>query len=143
MKRLGVLVIAALLGASPGFAQTSKERIDEGVAAYENTFNAGDTATVASFYTEDAVLLPGDGQRIEGKQAIETYHENDAAAGVKDLTVASLEWFESGDVAFDVGDFALTQADGTRLVGRYLVVLQRDDQDTWRFHRVIWNGVSQ
>ncbi|MDX1605431.1 MAG: DUF4440 domain-containing protein, partial [Candidatus Competibacterales bacterium] len=44
---------------------------EELAAAWDEAFNAGDTAAVAAMYAEDARLSPGDGRVLEGRAAVQ------------------------------------------------------------------------
>ncbi len=54
-------------------ANPPREHIDETLVRFVSAFNEGDAATVASFYTEDAALLPPDAQPVNGRDAIQAF----------------------------------------------------------------------
>jgi ketosteroid isomerase-like protein len=58
------------LFAGPASAQSAKESIDAALLTFEQAFNSGDAAAVATHYTEDAALLPPDAARVDGSQSI-------------------------------------------------------------------------
>lgn len=71
MKRLLVLLATvSILGGGPALAQDAEEAVKENLEAWEAAFNAGDGKGLAELYTEDAVLLPPGGERVEGRGKI-------------------------------------------------------------------------
>ena len=71
MKRL--LAILALVALLPTVAMAGEPRahIDDALVKFVAAFNAGDAATVASLYTEDAALYPPGGEHVDGRSAIQ------------------------------------------------------------------------
>jgi uncharacterized protein (TIGR02246 family) len=90
MIKIALPIVMLLLYCSQGFAQTSQERIEQGAVAFEQAYASGDAEGLANFYTDDAMLMPPDGQTIVGKEAITAYYRSGAEAGVKDLDVQSV-----------------------------------------------------
>ena len=75
------LVVGACLFTTGALAQSVPEMqkmADEWPAA----FNKGDTATVANFYKDDAVVFPPGGDMVKGKQAIQSFW-TEAAKGIQ------------------------------------------------------------
>ena len=63
-------LLAAALFATPALADEAAD-IKAQNAAFEEAFNAGDSAAVAALYTEDAIALPPGGPMVEGRAAIQ------------------------------------------------------------------------
>ena len=144
MRRFIVLAaLPLLLGAVPGHAQDAKAAIDEAAMALESAFNTGDGKGMAELYTEDAALFPPGAERVDGKAAIAEFWQGAIDSGLADADLETIEVVESGDLAYEVGELSLSApgSDGERvpLTGKYLVVWQQGDDDTWRLHRDIWN----
>ena len=81
-KLLGILTLAVLLPAS-AMAGEVRAHIDAGTVKWVAAFNAGDGAAVAALYSEDAVLLPPGGERVDGRAAIQTFWQGAIDSGLK------------------------------------------------------------
>ena len=69
MQFLKSIAAAGLLSftvAFPAIAGTPAEDIEAANKAFADAYNAGDAMGVAAKYTEDAALLPPDGERVDG-----------------------------------------------------------------------------
>jgi uncharacterized protein (TIGR02246 family) len=137
------VVIGLMIATAPVAAQDAQKAIEQGAAAWETAFNAGDGKGVADLYTEDAVLLPPGAARVDGKAAIGTFWQGAIDSGLTDADLETLEVVEAGDLAVEVGTVGLSAptSDGgsAAVTGKYIVVWQRGDDGTWRLHRDIWN----
>ena len=145
-KTPSALAVLALIGfmAEPAAAQSAKASIEAALVTFEEAFNSGDTAAVAAHYTQDAVLLPPDATRVDGREAIQNFWKGAMDSGLKDLRLEAVEVEESGDLAYEVGKFALSVPgkDGAPadVMGKYIVVWKKGPDGTWRLHRDIWNS---
>ena len=97
-----------------------------------------DPAAFTSFYAEDAVLLPPGGPMTNGKERIgEAWRQMVAQPGF-DLTFAptKVEVSKSGDLAYEIGDYALTVNDKRgkpqTSKGKYVVVWAKQANGTWK-----------
>jgi ketosteroid isomerase-like protein len=157
----GIMGIAMLLAVVLGAAVAqnsntpeSEPRADTTVEmaslrdAWVKYWNARALGPLVEAYAPDAVLLPPNGQRVRGSEAIAKYWKQvmDPAAGT--LSVQPISAGLSGDLAYESGRLTRTlpasgraageiTVDGkkgaTRQVeGSYLVVLRRQPDGTWR-----------
>ncbi len=104
-------------------------------------YNEGDIAGfVDGIYTEDAIILPPGGPRIEGRQGIRDFWEGATEEmGIERVELATTDVEPLGpDRAWEIGRWILDTAGGEAR-GKYVVIWQRDDQGTWRWHLDIWN----
>lgn len=144
MRGYAVLCLALLL-VTPSAAEAAgaREAIEAKLDAFEAAFNRGDAAAVAGFYTEDAVLLPPDAERVEGRQAVAAYWREGIDGGLTDLDLKAFEVMEAGALAYEIGAFSLNSpGEGEQpvsLTGKYIVIWQRGADGEWRLHRDIWN----
>ncbi len=97
----------------------------------------------AELYTDDATLMPPGTARLDGRDAIQQYWQGMLDAGVKDISLTTLEVEEAGDSAVEVGVISATApGEGdvrVTLTGKYIVVWRRDGNGNWCLHRDIWN----
>jgi uncharacterized protein (TIGR02246 family) len=94
-------------------------------------------------YAPDAVFLPPS-TRIAGQAAIREHFKMIMATFNSDLNLHSIETLQSGDLAYDSGDYEETMeqiADGTKheYRGNYLVIYQRQKDGKWLIVEHMWN----
>ncbi len=139
----GFLVLA-LLAAPALSAESAREGVDAGNRAWMAGFLAGDSAKMASIYTEDAIVFPPGGERVSGRAAIAQFWGGFLNNGFKNLALKTLEVESQGDLAFEGGEvtFDIPQKEGkvTKAAIKYVVVWKRT-QSGWHIHRDIWNDL--
>jgi uncharacterized protein (TIGR02246 family) len=110
--------------------------LDRERAAFESALRSGDAAAAAAIYADDATLLAPDADILRGRSAIERFWRTGVETGIEAITLVAREIQRRGDVAFEVGEYALhvTPETGLRLIdrGRYLVVLRFEADGSWR-----------
>ena len=114
---------------------------DEYVAAE----NGGDSATLVTLWTDDGVLMPAHAPAANGKEAIQGFYQARFEQFTQELTVSSEELQVADQWAFDRGTYALTLSpkaggEGTEDNGKYIVIVQRQPDGSWKFARLIWNS---
>ena len=140
-NRIGaVAVCLSAIWASAAAAQD--KTIIEGLnARFAAAFNKADATTVASFYTEDASLMPAGAPLARGRSAIEAVWRA-AATQLDGLSLTTEEVRPLGEAAAsEVGRFVLrTKAmPPSELTGKYLVIWRRQG-DGWKLDADIWNA---
>lgn len=116
--------------------------VRDGVAAananFVAAFASGDSTAVAACYTADAQLLPANSDVVTGRDAIDRFWRGIIEKGIAEVRLETAEVESSGDLATEVGRYALAGADGGTIdLGKYVVVWHRDG-GTWKIHRDIW-----
>ncbi len=120
-------------------AQVPEEAIGAANEAFMEAFARGDAAGLAALYTETARLLPPGSEPVDGRAAIEEFWDSVIEGGVAKATLTSDEVEGLGDTAYEVGRYAMYDADGKMLgEGKYIVIWKRTDAG-WSLHRDIWN----
>lgn len=105
---------------------------------FMNLFNAGDIDKFASVYTDDARLLPPNGQIVTGRNNIKTFWKGMMEAGIKPvLKTDSAHRYgktviEEGTVAIHAGDQVVDQV-------KYIVIWKKVN-GVWKMHQDIWNS---
>ena len=104
------------------------------------SYNQGDAATIGTYYTGDARLLPPNADFIAGKQAIAAFWKGAMDMGVKSVTLETVEVEDFGQTANEVGQFSLLDA-GNHVIdsGKYIVVWKLETGQ-WKLHRDVWNS---
>ena len=141
MKSLTCALVFSLLLPLAGHAAPARQHIDENLGRFAAYINAGDAAGVAGLYTEDGALLPPNGERIDGRAAIQEFWKGAIDSGLKIELIRAVEVEARGDVAGEVGRFVLSvpgESGATRVSGKYIVIWKRIGHQ-WFLHRDIWN----
>jgi uncharacterized protein (TIGR02246 family) len=96
---------------------------------------------VVGLYADDAVFLPSTGSRVAGKAAIRALFDQALATNTPDLHVKSRSSEQSGNLAYDSGEYDETiESAGAKRSshGSYLVVLRRGDKGDWLIVAHMW-----
>lgn len=119
---------------------------DATLRAWEAAVKAADPAGLAGHYADDAVLMPEDLPRAQGRADIEDRLEQIFAnAPPAELTLSTddLVVAESGDIAYAYGTVLQTGPAGEgeeyEYRGKWLVVLENVDGE-WKVAADIWNA---
>jgi uncharacterized protein (TIGR02246 family) len=141
MKRLVTILTLVIWLPAAAAAGDPRTHIDEALVKFVDAFNAGDAASVAGLYTEDAALLPPGGARVDGRAAIQAFWQGAIDSGMKIDDLHAVEVEARADMAGELGIFTLTVPGDTgpaKVGGKYIVVWKRNGH-TWQLHRDIWN----
>jgi len=109
-------------------------------AAYNKAFNQGDAAGCAAFFTEDVALLAPDLPMIRGRKAFEESYQSrmDKDSGGTH-TNKLVEYGVEGDLAYEIGTFAVTGANPPEQ-GKFVNILRRQADGTWKVTVSIFNS---
>jgi uncharacterized protein (TIGR02246 family) len=122
--------------------ESIREDITSANQNFMDAFRRGDAAGIAALYTDEAKLLPPDSQMMSGREAIQSFWQGAIDMGIKEAQLETVEVEAEGNLACEVGRFALTvRPEGggdTTLTGKYVVVW-KNQGGTWRLHFDIWN----
>jgi ketosteroid isomerase-like protein len=125
-------------GVAPAFAEDIRAAIESANKQFVAALNRGDAAGIVAMYTPNAQLFPANSDIVSGQQAIEQFWQGAVNAGLRDLTLTTLEAEAQGDIAYEVGTYTLPGEGGKMLdVGKYVVVWKRVGGQ-WKLHRDIW-----
>ena len=103
-------------------------------------FGAADAEVLAGLYTTDAQLLPPNSDFVTGRGAIQTFWQGVIDAGVASASLTTVEALAVDSLAFEVGQYALGDADGNPIDEGKYIVIWRLMPDGWKLHRDIWNS---
>jgi len=103
-------------------------------------FAAHDAAGVASFYTEDAVLLPPDQEPVSGRAAVEEFFARTNPESAPAVELATIETFMFGDHAWRQGMFRIDGPGVGRPASGKFVELWKKVDGAWLIHRDMWNS---
>ena len=115
---------------------TETAGIDRARTDFENALRAGDAAGAAAIYADDATLLAPAADVLHGRPAIERFWRTGVETGIERVELVVLELRRRGEIAFEVGSYALHVApeSGRPVVdrGRYLIVHRIEADGRWR-----------
>jgi ketosteroid isomerase-like protein len=105
---------------------------------FMEAFERSDAASVAQLYTSTAQLLPAHSDFVAGPTAIQRFWQGAMDMGIKEAVLETLEIEAHGDMAYEVGRYALKAAGGQVAdAGKYLVIWKHEG-GSWKLHRDIW-----
>ena len=112
---------------------------------YASSLNSGDVDRWISLWTEDGVQMPPGSPPVVGKEQIRTEMKATLDRFAFDFTVLTEEVRATGDWAFSRGLYKATlrpREGGTAILvdGKYMSILQRQADGSWRIHRDIFNS---
>ena len=121
-----------------------RKAITKANTKFVDELRKGNVKGVAALYTEDAVLLPPNSEKVHGRKGTETFWGGAISQlGLKDATLTTDELIGSGDTYTELGSYTLKmQPRGQKPLedkGKYAVVWKKTD-DGWKLHRDIWNS---
>ena len=103
----------------------------------------GDAAAMAALYTSDALIFPGQSDRITGRKAIAQYWTLRPGRRVTRHVVTPASITVDGKHAYDYGVYEIAGGQDGRpwgpVRGKYVAVWRREGT-TWRMHVDIWNS---
>jgi uncharacterized protein (TIGR02246 family) len=142
MNRISAATILLLLLAAAACARSpAPEPFPQAaVDALIERFAAHDAAGVATFYTENAVMLPPDAEPLTGRAAIQEFFARTNAAGSPPVEFATVETFVFGDHAWRQGSFRVRGPGTDAPVSGKFVELWKKVDGAWLIHRDIWNA---
>ena len=117
-----------------------KAAIDAANKKFGEALAAGNTAAIAGLFTDDAIVMPPNGETVTGRPAIEKLFQALVAAGIKDIALTAKELESHGDAATEIGVYSVKDGTGKEIDrGKYMVSWKRV-QGQWKLHRDIWNS---
>ncbi len=108
-------------------------------------FVRGDAAGIAKHFIDNAVLMPPDSPTLTGQKAVQAYYQAIFDANKTQLDSRYDEVKVDGDLAYGRGFAEVTvtpKSGGTavRSTAKYLNILQRQPDGTWKTTHDIWNA---
>jgi ketosteroid isomerase-like protein len=126
-------------------AETDVEAIKRVNIDLINAFNVGDVPAAVDLAMDDAVDLPPNRQAVVGKEAIREFLQSDMDRFAMHFVDEIVEVEVDGDLAVIWSNYTvrLTPRDGGGPIenqGKWLKVLKRQPDGSWKFSRNIWNS---
>lgn len=110
---------------------------------WNKALNSGDVKGLATLYTENATLSPGDGKTLVGRAAIENLFQGFVDGGVHNHTLEVVEVGGSGKMIYQVAKWSAqgAEADGETPTfgGITTSVLEQNAEGKWLARSHVWN----
>ena len=149
---IAVALAVAAVSCSPAPATTAPADTSKDVAAintlradYAAAYNSGDVNKLMTLYASDAVMMQEHEPTVVGADNIRKAMDGLMSTMTADMTLTADETKVMGDMAFDRGTFKLTLTPktagqpGMSENGKYLVLLQKGSDGSWKLAREIGN----
>ena len=107
---------------------------------FESTFESGDAAKIAEFYTDNGMLLPAGSNFVKGKQAIKEYWQAAIDMGIKSIKLDIIEIEQHDDTAIEMSAYTLSGIDDQVIDSGKGIVIWKNKGGVWKLHRDIWNS---
>jgi ketosteroid isomerase-like protein len=134
----------AELSPEPSDAATVRRVIAAANATWMDAFRAGDTRAMSGIFASDANLFPPSDVILEGRAAILEYFAAQRGLGMRDPRLKTLEVVTMGEVAYEIGTYAVAFEDGESSrrsdAGRYFVIWRSDGAGKWRYQTGFWSS---
>ena len=133
---------------------TTNPALDKLNAEFVAAFNAKDAAKLASFYTEDATLMPPNAPMVKGRPNIEAFWRSAFDQGLSNLKLRPFDSAVAGDQGYEAGTATMDMKPAGKDAGaapagssgravtdtsKYVVVFKRVGQE-WRMAYAIFNS---
>ena len=143
---LVVLICILLVGCNPTErfdAAAVKAKIEAGNKACGQASLKGDAAAAASYYDENAVMLPSNMPVVKGRAAIEKTMTGwiQSEMKMKEFTSTTISVEGAGDYAVELGRYFQTFEMNGKVIadtGKYVTVWKKQADASWKIAYDIW-----
>lgn len=142
---IGLLLIGGCQSPSPPPASEAIQKIEKVSAARAAAFNNEDAESIASYFTEDAVLMPPNQPADTGRAAVAAYYQSLFDAYDPELSSRYVDVAVSDSLAYGRGIATVTVTpeeggDPVTSTSKYLNILEKQPDGTWKTTHDIWNA---
>jgi len=110
---------------------------------WNKAFNSGNPEAIAMLYDENAILSPGNGEVLTGRDEIENLFRSFIENGVHDHSIEIISIHRDGNILYQVSRWSASgvEENGTKPVfGGVLVnIFHREQDGEWKSHIHTWN----
>jgi ketosteroid isomerase-like protein len=108
-------------------------------AEWDAALNAGDIDALAALYTDDARIMAPNAEMMVGTEAVRSAFGGMIDAGMTS-SLTSIDISISGDVAHNIGTYALMAGDEQIDAGKFIETWERGEDGVWRISNDIYNS---
>jgi|AZIC01.1.fsa_nt_gi uncharacterized protein (TIGR02246 family) len=110
---------------------------------WNNTFNSGDSTALASLYTENATLSPGNGEVLVGQEQISGLFKSFIDNGVHDHTIETIEAYRDNKQIVQLGKWRAEgvndKQEAISFGGVLMTVIEQSADGVWLTRSHVWN----
>lgn len=121
-----------------------KKAINETNLKFEEAIMNRDAATLASYYTEDAIVMPANSPKQTGREEIQQGWQGAFDLNITEAKLTTVSLTAMGDFLCEEGAYEMTvEPEGREAVkdeGKYIVIWKQADDGTWKLYIDIWNS---
>ena len=146
---VAVVICGSAIASTPADSSENeiRKKIDDANAVIDSASIENDYETIASFYTEDVVILPNHEPMIVGRDAFIENEKAVAKAGFKLLEIESsvTTVFQEGKLVHEIGAYEIElEVPGAPYpitdTGKYLVIWEIQEDESIRIKLEMWNN---
>ena len=125
--------------------EAAVEAIDSLGQKYMDASRSEDATALVDLFTADALRMPPNEPSSKGSEALRDYFAEAFEHESLDVTVKTDELQVLGDWAFTCGTYSVVAKDKateevTEDNGKWINILKREPDGSWKIHRNIWNS---
>ena len=139
-----ILALMLLNCSTPQSEQIDMDQLQKIIAEFQEAVQKSDADKVASFYANDAIMLPANEEIVKGKQAIGEHWKNTAQSNLKIKVVETVELSGYGNIAYQINKTAVTyQTEGQEAKwnpSKNVHIWKKQADGGWKLHVDIWNN---
>jgi ketosteroid isomerase-like protein len=136
-----IAILTAMLAAAPALA-ADKSDLAGRAAKWEKAYNADDIKGVAALYAADGCRMPPNAKTSQGNDGVLANLKAGKDNGLAKLKIAVTKAESSGDLAYGMGTYEGTRADGTKLDAGKWMNVSKKAKGKWLIQCDIWNSDS-
>jgi uncharacterized protein (TIGR02246 family) len=134
-------LLSLMVGLAPNSAAAQADGLRAAMEAANKqwlaAYNTPNTAAFSAMYTEDAILIPGEGfPPVRGPEAIKQFWEAGIKDGYKDHTFEIVETKSDGNLAYLLATWTVKQVreggDTASFSGHTVRIFQRQGDGAWK-----------
>jgi uncharacterized protein (TIGR02246 family) len=123
---------------------STRKTIADGYIRWTEATKLKDVDAVVSLYTDDATILPDEGEPVSGKDAVRAFYREwcEKKDKLVEQKFENINSVQTGDLVIDSTKYSgVSIRDGKEAVfrGKRLVIWRREFQGPWRILRDTWN----
>ena len=140
---LGVLLLCFSCASQTNQSEEA-EKIAAAAKAFSQAYMDGDLEKQMAYYTEDAVIIPGNRPMITGIEGVTRYWKLPVDTKVLSHRTISTKLEIDGNLASDYGTYegrSINGSDTTSFRGQYVITWRKGADGQWRMAVDMWSAL--
>jgi ketosteroid isomerase-like protein len=146
MKNIKYLILLSILSLNSSYAATNTLEIADVEmlnSLWSSSFDNGNTTSLVTLYTNDAMVFPPSSEILEGPIEITAYLDGLRKVGFNEYSISNVDMQVKGNTAYstELWEAIRVDADGNeiKLDGNITNVLERQNDGSWKIKLQSWN----